>query len=235
MKKNALVVGGSGEIGGAHVKDLARRGYHVYVPARFPAPGDSNQELKPGLKEIMMLPNVTVSQCDVSKPENVDLYFHSLANAGVHIDLFVLAVGVWHRDGYYATKEQAFDELRKANVDPKENVYAGLSKYFADQQKDMVGIVVSSHAKDFTQGHKYYDEQVAYITISGEVSDNARAKAGRFRFLLVKEPGAINTEGYRSELGMTEEEAKRVPGILSPEVFASTSIDEVEKVMSIAA
>jgi hypothetical protein len=51
----------------------------------------------------------------------------------------------------------------------------------------------------------------------------------------VKEPGAINTEGYRSELGMTEEEAKRVPGILSPEVFASTSIDEVEKVMSIAA
>lgn len=222
MKKTVLITGGTGGIGGAFAKEFSRRGYRLLLPVR-----DLNS---PSAKELSLLEGAALSLCLIDDRHAVDVYLAALKEQGESISVFVLAAGVFKRDDKFegATKEaqqqRAISELEKANVTTKITVIEALHRHYASDEKNMTGIIIGSHAANFGHDHSFRPEQEGYVSSMRKVQTLAQMlkNQGRFKTLVLKEPGKIDTPSLREELGLTGDEQD----MRSPEEFVVEVLHE---------
>jgi len=192
-KKIALVIGGTGGIGGGFIQVLSELDWKIFAPVR---------DLKKSeAVALQALPGVYVSECDVSDKEATAHYIQWLHVNEPCIDLVVLAAGTHQFDTDFPrpTIEEmvaaATDSLTKANLTTKKNVVSALCEAYGEALKKTVAVNISSHA-----AYKNFPGQVAYGTSMRFVSEYGKEIIPLFSQVITKETEVVDTAANRKNL-----------------------------------
>ncbi len=219
-KKAALVIGGTGDIGGGFAQLFSDLGWKVYAPVRDPA--------SPKAVTLQALPGVYVSGCNVEHAEETEHYIRQLHLTESSIDAVILAAGTHKFDTDFprSTEEEmvaaATDALMKANFNTKRNVVEALERAYGPELKKTVCVVISSHIVD-----KDFPNQTGYRTAMTRVFNYGEEVAPLFLKMITKKTEVVDTEANRRNLTKekigTEPDWSTVP---KPLEYARTVLSE---------
>lgn len=188
MKKSILIIGGSGDTGGAVARRFQKFGWQTYLFLR--------SFEKPETQALMALPHVHAYKVDLEDARAVELQMAMLKRDGAIFDEVFHGAGIFLWDtGYPMFKEpQPIEKIRdivfKSNVTTKETVTSALDAVYGVHS--IHERFLGSHAEDFTpdgpeRNGKYREEE--YVAAMKKVGDIARSRPNS----TLLRPGFINT------------------------------------------
>ncbi len=195
MKKQIIITGGSGGIGGAVARWFLDHGWYVHLLLR--------SFKSPDVQEMMKHENCTVYLSDPENYEQTLATIQNIKNGGNTINYVFHAAGTFLWDDGYPGKEkrptlEVREILFRANVKTKESVLRAIELIYSSSLLNIEQGFVGSHAANFLPDSpertgKYKEEEyVEVMSIVQKTAKNTFA-SGRYKNVSLFEPGLVNT------------------------------------------
>jgi NAD(P)-dependent dehydrogenase (short-subunit alcohol dehydrogenase family) len=223
--KVAVITGGNSGIGLATAQRFVAEGAYVFITGR------RQSELDEAVKQLGK--SATAVRGDVSNLTDLDRLYATVKKQKGHIDILFANAGTGEFAPLGTIAEEHFDKIFSANV-------KGL--LFTVQKalpllKDGSSIILNASTTSVTGAPAFS----VYSASKAAVRSFARTfttdlKDRKIRVNAIS-PGVIPSPGYRSSLGMTEEQIKQYAGSVVSQIplGRTGTLDEVAKVVSFLA
>jgi NAD(P)-dependent dehydrogenase (short-subunit alcohol dehydrogenase family) len=206
--KVAVITGGSSGIGLATAQRFVAEGAYVFITGR------RESELEAAVKQIGK--NVTAVQGDVSNLADLDRLYATIKQQKGHIDILFANAGTGEFSPLGAITEEHFDKTFNANVKGLLFTVQKALPLLTDGSSVISAskAAVRSFARTFTSDLK--DRKIRVNAIS---------------------PGVVPSPGYRTSLGMTDEQVKQYADSVVDKIplGRTGTLDEIAKAVSFLA
>jgi NAD(P)-dependent dehydrogenase (short-subunit alcohol dehydrogenase family) len=190
MKKYAFITGGNGGIGSSAVDFLKQHDYHCVLPLRSLekaqafAGDDSITTFVSGLNDI----------------DSLAMQLQEFKQQGIFFDIVFLAAGRFAWDKDFENEATAIKNLHDANFVTKEVVVSAFKQVYGPFLKDIVVIIISSHAAHFGLEHPFRVGEEGYVQSMSKVSSMANFLQNQaiFKNVFLEEPGRVGTDSAKA-------------------------------------
>jgi NAD(P)-dependent dehydrogenase (short-subunit alcohol dehydrogenase family) len=223
--KVAVITGGNSGIGLATAQRLVAEGAYVFITGR------RQSELDAAVKLIGK--NISAVQGDVSNLADLDRLYATVKQQKGHIDILFANAGTGEFGALGAITEEHFDKIFNANVKGLLFTVQKALPLLKDGSSIILNasIVASTGAPAFSV---YSASKAAVRSFARTFTSDLKDRKIRVNAV---SPGVIPSPGYRSSLGMTEEQVKQyADSVVSNIPLGRTgTLDEIARAVSFLA
>jgi len=223
--KVAVITGGNSGIGLATAQRFVAKGAYVFITGR------RQSELDAAVKLIGK--NVTAVQGDVSNLADLDRLYAAVKQHKGHIDILFANAGSGEFAPLGAISEEHFDKIFNANVKGLLFTVQKALPLLKDGSSVILNasIVASAGAPAFSV---YSASKAAVRSFARTFTSDLKDRKIRVNAV---SPGVIPSPGYRSSLGMTEEQVKQYADSAAGDIPLGRvgTLDEIARAVSFLA
>jgi NAD(P)-dependent dehydrogenase (short-subunit alcohol dehydrogenase family) len=223
--KVAVITGGSSGIGLATAQRFVAEGAYVFITGR------RESELEAAVKQIGK--NVTAVQGDVSNLADLDRLYGTIKQQKGHIDILFANAGTGEFSPLGAITEEHFDKTFNANVKGLLFTVQKALPLLTDGSSVILNasIVSSTGAPAFSV---YSASKAAVRSFARTFTSDLKDRKIRVNAI---SPGVVPSPGYRTSLGMTDEQVKQYADSVVDKIplGRTGTLDEIAKAVSFLA
>jgi NAD(P)-dependent dehydrogenase (short-subunit alcohol dehydrogenase family) len=223
--KVAVITGGSSGIGLATAQRFVAEGAYVFITGR------RESELEAAVKRIGK--NVTAVQGDVSNLADLDRLYATIKQQKGHIDILFANAGTGEFSPLGAITEEHFDKTFNANVKGLLFTVQKALPLLTDGSSVILNasIVSSTGAPAFSA---YSASKAAVRSFARTFTSDLKDRKIRVNAI---SPGVVPSPGYRTSLGMTDEQVKQYADSVVDKIplGRTGTLDEIAKAVSFLA
>jgi NAD(P)-dependent dehydrogenase (short-subunit alcohol dehydrogenase family) len=223
--KVAVITGGSSGIGLATAQRFVAEGAYVFITGR------RESELEAAVKQIGK--NVTAVQGDVSNLADLDRLYATIKQQKGHIDILFANAGTGEFSPLGAITEEHFDKTFNANVKGLLFTVQRALPLLTDGSSVILNasIVASTGASAFSV---YSASKAAVRSFARTFTSDLKDRKIRVNAI---SPGVVPSPGYRTSLGMTDEQVKQYADSVVDKIplGRTGTLDEIAKAVSFLA
>ena len=223
--KVAVITGGSSGIGLATAQRFVAEGAYVFITGR------RESELEAAVKQIGK--NVTAVQGDVSNLADLDRLYATIKQQKGHIDILFANAGTGEFSPLGAITEEHFDKTFNANVKGLLFTVQKALPLLTDGSSVILNasIVSRTGAPAFSV---YSASKAAVRSFARTFTSDLKDRKIRVNAI---SPGVVPSPGYRTSLGMTDEQVKQYADSVVDKIplGRTGTLDEIAKAVSFLA